>query len=104
MIVLAAVITYLSTQVTVWIGKAKAKREGKPYVDAMAQNKVLIYMMPIIMAMFTLFYNAMFAIYIVTGALFRLMTGPLVTIFVDKLFDKSVKKEQEKMRVSYSRK
>ena len=104
LIVLAAVITYLSTQVTVWIGKAKAKREGKPYVDAMAQNKVLIYMMPIIMAMFTLFYNAMFAIYIVTGALFGLMTGPLVTIFVDKLFDKSVKKEQEKMRVSYSRK
>jgi len=32
------------------------------------------------------------------------MTGPLVTIFVDKVFDKSIKKEQEKMRVSYSRK
>ena len=61
-------------------------------------------MMPIIMALFTLFYNAMFAIYIVTGAVFGLLTGPLMTMVVDKVFDKSIKKEQEKIKVSYSRK
>lgn len=104
LIVLAALTTYLSTQVTVWIGKAKAKKNNKPYVDAMSQNKVLVYMMPIIMALFTLFYNAMFAIYIVTGAVFGLLTGPLMTMVVDKVFDKSIKKEQEKTKVSYSRK
>lgn len=104
LIILSAVITYLSTQVSVWMGKLKAKKQGKPFVDAMSQNKVLLYVMPIVMALFTLFYSAMFAIYIVTGALFGLLTSPLVTIVVDKLFDKQCKKEEEKTRVSYSRK
>ena len=104
LIIMSAIITYLSSQISIWIGKTKAKKSGKPYVDAMAQNKILIYLMPIIMALFTLFYNAMFAIYIVTGALFGLVTSPLITLLVDKMYDKSVKKEEEKVKVSYSRK
>ena len=104
LILLSAATTYLSSQISIWMGRAKAKRSGKPYVDAMSQNKLLTYLMPVIMALFTLFYNAMFAIYIVTGALFGLATSPLMTIFVDKAYDKSVEKENEKIRVSYSRK
>ena len=68
------------------------------------QNKILIYVMPIVMAMFALFYNAMFALYMVTGSLFGLATSPLITMLVDKVYEKSVKKEEEKTRVSYSRK
>lgn len=104
LIILSAVITYLSNQVNVWIGKAKAKKQGKPYVDAMGQNKIFVYLMPAIMALFTLFYNAMFAIYIVTGALFGLLTSPLTGLIVDKFYDKAEKKESEKLTVSYSRK
>lgn len=104
LILLSAATSYLSTQVSVWLGKAKAKRTGKPYVDAMSQNKILIYVMPIVMAMFALFYNAMFALYMVTGSLFGLATSPLITMLVDKVYEKAVKKEEEKTRVSYSRK
>ncbi len=104
LILLAAAATYLSNQVSIWMGKAKAKRNGKPYTDAMGQNKILTYLMPVIMALFTLFYNAMFAIYIVTGALFGLATSPLITLFVDKAYEKAEAKEKERTRVSYSRK
>ncbi len=104
LIILSAAITYLSNQVNTWIGRAKAKKQGKEYVDALSQNKIMIYLMPAIMALFTLFYNAMFAIYIVTGALFGLLTSPLTSIVVDKFFDKASKKESEKVTVSYSRK
>ena len=88
LIILAAVATYLSTQINVWIGKARASLKGEQYVDAMAQNKILIYLMPIIMALFAWFYNAMFAIYMVTGALFGLATNPIITLIVDKLYAK----------------
>ena len=104
LILLAALTSYLSTQVGIWIGRAKAKRTGKPFVDAMSQNKILIYVMPLIMAMFALFYNAMFALYMVTGSLFGLATSPLATMVVDKYHEKAVKLEEEKTRVSYSRK
>ena len=104
LILLAALTSYLSTQIGIWIGRAKAKRTGKPFVDAMSQNKILIYVMPLIMAMFALFYNAMFALYMVTGSLFGLATSPLATMVVDKYHDKAVKLEEEKTRVSYSRK
>ena len=104
LILLAALTSYLSTQIGIWIGRAKAKRTGKPFVDAMSQNKILIYVMPLIMAMFALFYNAMFALYMVTGSLFGLATSPLATMVVDKYHEKAVKLEEEKTRVSYSRK
>lgn len=104
LILLSAATTYLSSQISVWMGKAKAKKAGKPYVDAMSQNKILTYIMPVVMALFTLFYNAMFALYIVAGALFGLATSPLITMLVDKAYEKALKKEEEKTRVSYSRK
>lgn len=104
LILLSAGITYLSTQVPNWIGAAKAKKQGKPYVDAMGQNKIMVYLMPAIMALFTLFYNAMFAIYIVTGALFGLVTSPLMSLLIDKVYTKNLEKEKSKLKVSYSRK
>lgn len=106
LIILAAVATYLSTQINVWIGKARASLKGEQYVDAMAQNKILIYLMPIIMALFAWFYNAMFAIYMVTGALFGLVTNPIITLIVDKLYAKNEQKQNDKTlaTVSYSRK
>ena len=106
LVILSAVATYLSTQMNIWIGKAKAKKQGKPYVDAMAQNKILIYLMPIIMALFTYFYNAMFAIYIVTGALFGMATNPFITMICENMYNKAEQKERERIqsKITYSRK
>ena len=105
LIVLSFVVTYLSSQITIWIGRAKAKKQGKPYVDAMAQNKIMIYLLPAIMALFTLFYNAMFAIYIVAGAVFGLITNPIISLIIDSVYEKIEKKERDRVlnKVSYSR-
>lgn len=105
LIVLSMVLTYLSIKIGYWIGKAKASLKGEPYVDVMSQNKLLIYLMPAIMAVFAWTYNAAFALYMVAGALFSLITNPIFTILVDKLYEINKQKEQEKTAgaVSYSR-
>jgi len=101
--ILAALATYISTKMPEWIAKISAKRKKVVYTPVQ-QNKILSYIMPLVMALFTLFYNAAFAIYIVSGALFAMLIQPILTIVVDKIDKKIAKKEEEKKKVSYSRK
>ena len=61
------------------------KKKGLPYVST--TNKSMMITMPLIMAIFTIFYNAAFGIYIVAGSLFSFITTPLVTLVVDKIFE-----------------
>ena len=67
-------------------------------------NKLMSIIMPIIMGIFTLFYNAAFGLYIVAGALITLITSPLVTLFVDMLEYDAIKKESQKNVAIYDRK
>ena len=55
------------------------------------------------MAIFTLFYNTVFALYIVTNSLISAILNPFITIIVDKVEAKRRKKEEDKNKVSYSR-
>ena len=67
-------------------------------------NKLMTIIMPLIMGVFTLFYNAAFGLYIVAGALITLITSPLVTLFVDMLEYDAITKEQQKTVAIYDRK
>ena len=103
LIVLSAATTFLSMQLTTWINKAKAKRKGDVYTDPVGSNKILIYLMPAILAIFTLLYNAAFGLYIVTGGMFAMITSPLTGLVADAV-DKNVeKRENSKNTISYSR-
>ena len=103
--VLAAGINYLSYAVNNWISVARAKKKGlDPKLAANNSNKALTIVMPIIMGIFTLFYNAAFGLYIVAGALITLVTSPLVTTFVDMLEYDAITKEKEKTVAIYDRK
>lgn len=104
--VLAAGLNYLSMQVNNLVSKRKAKKQGiDPSLMANnGSNKLMSIIMPIIMGVFTLFYNAAFGLYIVAGALVTLITSPLVTMFVDMLEVEAIKKEEEKHVAIYSRK
>lgn len=104
--ILAAGLNYLSMQVNTWISRAKAKKQGiDPNLMANAgSNKLMSIIMPLIMGVFTLFYNAAFGLYIVAGALIALITSPLVTMFVDMLEVEAIKKEQNKHVAIYDRK
>lgn len=103
--VLAAGINYLSTAVNNWMSKAKAKKKGlDPKLMTNNSNKGLTIIMPIIMGIFTLFYNAAFGLYIVAGALITLITSPLVTAFVDMLEYDAITKENQRTVAIYDRK
>lgn len=103
--ILAAGINYLSTAVNNWISVARAKRKGlDPKLVSNNSNKILTIIMPIIMGVFTLFYNAAFGLYIVAGALITLITSPLVTTFVDMLEYDAITKEKQKTVAIYDRK
>lgn len=87
---------YLSELVSV----RRAKKKGLTYVKT--TNKPMMIIMPVIMAIFTIFYNAAFGIYIVAGTVFSVTTSPLITMITDKIFEKQELKERAK-KPSYSR-
>lgn len=103
--VLAAALTFLSTAMNNWISKARAKKKGiDTNLVVGGSNKLMLILMPIIMGIFTLFYNAAFGLYIVAGALIMLITGPLVTLFVDMLEYDAIMKERQRTVAIYDRK
>lgn len=104
LIILAALTSYLSFQLTTWMNKNKAKKQGVEYKDPVGNNKIMVYLLTILMAVFTFIYNAAFALYVVAGGLFSLITGPFVTMLADKIDEHKEKKEKSKITVSYSRK
>jgi len=102
--ILAAGINFLSTYINSLISKRKAIKQGvDPKLTANNSNKIMMIIMPLIMGVFTLFYNAAFGLYIVSGALVTLITSPLVTLFVDMLEIEAIKKEQNRTVASYDR-
>ena len=103
--ILAAGLSFLSMQINNWISKSRAKKKGID-VTLVAQNnnKLMSIIMPVIMGVFTLFYNAAFGLYIVAGALISLITSPLVTLFVDMLEFDAIHKEKNKNMAIYDRK
>ena len=103
--ILAAGINFLSIQVNAWISKRKAIKKGidPSLMNNSGSNKLMSILMPLIMGIFTLFYNAAFGLYIVSGALISLITSPLVTMFVDMLEIEAIKKQQDKTIAKYDR-
>lgn len=101
--ILAVLSTFGSTYLTTLVTKFKLKKQGREMVKSPDQNKVLTLILPILMGVFTLLYNAAFGIYIVTGALFGLLTSPITGLIVEAIESKVIKKEQAKITVSYDR-
>jgi len=103
--ILAAGLNFLSIASNNWISARKARKQGvDPKLMSGGSNKLMSIIMPLIMGIFTLFYNAAFGLYIVAGALIALLTSPLVTLFVDMLEIEAIKKEQNKNVAIYDRK
>ena len=101
--ILAAALTYGSMKVSNYISKKKAQKKNLQLVQAPEAGKGMQFIMPAIMGVFTLLYNAAFGIYIVVGALFSFVTSPLIGMIVDNLDYKQQLKEEARKTVSYSR-
>ncbi len=100
---LCIVFAMLSTVITTAYNKRKNAKKGLPEVKANAKwTKIII---PCLLGVFALFYNSVFAIYMLTGQVVSTLILPLQLFIVDKIMDKKSKKDEEKkVTVDYSRK
>lgn len=94
--VLAGVTSFLSQYLLSKKKKQKdnfytKQQENQPMTQQASTNKAMMIVFPIIMLVFTLSYNSVFALYIVTGQLFTMATTPLVS----KLIELSNKKKDK---------
>lgn len=93
-------LSLFSMWISEYISKQRAKKKNLPYVGT--TNKSMMITMPVIMALFTIFYNAAFGIYIVASSLFSVVTTPIISIVVDVITEKNEKKNKPQ-KPSYSR-
>ena len=81
-----------------------SKKNKSENAVAQPTNKVLLIVLPLIMGLFTLFYNSVFAIYIITGQIISIITAPIIDLIIDKVEAREEKKKEAKVVVEYSRK
>lgn len=96
--ILSIGVSFLS----VYIGNLTNRKKGQPVQN----NKVMMFVMPIIMGIFALFYNSVFAIYLVVSQAVSAALAPLESLIINKWEDHDKKKKDEKLKsvVDYRRK
>lgn len=87
---------------SVYVGNLSNRKKGQP----VATNKTMTFIMPIIMGIFALFYNSVFAIYLVVSQAINTALAPLENLIIDKWEAHDKKKKDEKLKsvVDYRRK
>ena len=102
------ILTVLSigiSMLAIWIGNLTNRQKGAPKTKAPG-SKVMMIVMPLIMGIFAIFYNSVFAIYMVTSQAFSAALTPLENLIINKWEAHQEKKEEEKRKsvVEYRRK
>jgi len=98
--IINGLLSLASMYITEAISRHRAKKKNLPYVNT--TNKGMMIAMPIIMALFSIFYNAAFGLYIITGSIFSLIVSPIISLVVDIIMEKTNKKKKPN-KPSYSR-
>lgn len=99
---LCIVFSMLSIYINSLYNKVKCKKKGLP---APKTNKIMFFIMPIILGLFALLYNSVFAIYMLTGQIVSTILTPLQLLIIDKILDKRESKKKDKVEVvDYARK
>ena len=101
--ILCVLFASLSIILNRFYAKRKNRKEGKD-VQVQGGAKWMQIIIPILLGIFALFYNSVFAIYMLTGQVVSTLLLPLQLFIVDKLVDKNKKKEENNTVVDYSRK
>lgn len=92
--ILCVLTAVLSMVITNQYNKWKNKKKNLPTMKKNA--KWTQFILPAILGIFALFYNSVFAIYMLTGQLVSAVILPLQLFIVDKIMDKQEKKKKEK--------
>ena len=100
--ILCVLATMLSLFVTNAYNKHKNKKKG---IETAKQGfKWMNVILPLILGIFALLYNSVFAIYMLTGQLVACAITPLQLMVVDHIIDKKKEKQEQENVVEYSRK
>ena len=90
-------LTIISTLLTQLVNKNSQKDQmelGTVDGQGAMTQKMMMWMMPIMMAVFAFMYSAAFSIYIITSTLLSLITTICINKIVDYKFNKENKKEE----------
>lgn len=82
----------------------KVAVQNSPAETQAQSNKLLLIILPVIMGIFTLFYNAIFGLYIIASQIVSLATFPLIDKLLDIYYNNKDKKQAQKIKMDYSRK
>ena len=100
--ILCVLVSMLSVYITTQHNKRKNAKKGLPPMKQNAKWAQVI--VPVLLGVFALFYNSVFAAYMLTGQLVSTALLPLQLFIIDKILEKKEKKEEKKVTVDYSRK
>ena len=95
--ILCILASVLTTLLSTRLGKKKGEKTPN-------QNKWLAIIMPIIFGVFALFYNCVFAIYMLTSQVMTAVTLPVQNVVLRAIDNRKKKKEEEKTEIDYTRK
>lgn len=98
-----AILTCFLSQYLMQRRTSSKNLNGQP-ATTQQTNKILIIVLPIVMGVFTLFYNAIFGLYIISSQIVSLATFPIIDKLLDKYYVKKDKEKQQKIKMDYSRK
>ena len=99
--IIVVVVSFLSQWLTRKLSQPKSKDGATIQQPGMA--KILMFILPFAMLMFTISSSAMFAIYIITNSVVTTLINPLTTFICNKIEDKIEKKKKEQNKAEYSR-
>ena len=98
-------VIYYGSMKDKFVVRMEIKSKKKGIEPVKQQNgKIMMVVIPILLGIFALFYNSVFAIYMLVGQLVSLILSPLQLMIIDKIIDNKSKKEENKVIVDYSRK
>jgi len=99
--VIVLVVTFLSQ----WLTKklTQVRNKGTAPQKQGGAMKMLMYILPVTMVIFTLNSSAIFAIYIIVNSIMSTLLTPLSTLISNKIEDKKELKNLEKIKVDYRR-
>ncbi|MBQ8792079.1 MAG: YidC/Oxa1 family membrane protein insertase [Clostridia bacterium] len=104
---LCILASFGTSELTTWYNKRKNKKKGLP--PPQTAGKFARIFMPMLLGVFALLYNSVFAMYMLTGQIVSLVLLVPQLMIVDKLIEHSEKKKKAKEKesvvtVDYSRK
>ncbi len=104
--ILIVATTMLSMYLTKFYNKRKNAKKGKPAQSTPAGGKYMQIILPIMLGVFALFYNSVFAIYMLIGQIVSCILLLPQLLFVDWIIGirEKKKKKSEIIEVDYSRK